>query len=118
MRCLVVVTDPARDRGLVEVATSLAGPDEVTLASVIEVPEDDTLASAQTAAREQRRALRPFERPGIRVHVPVARRAWAAVAELVAKDRPDLLVVAWRGPGWDFVGATLAHIPRRPPCDG
>jgi nucleotide-binding universal stress UspA family protein len=117
MRCLVVVTDPERDRGLVDVATSLAGTDEVTLTSVIEVPEDDTLASAQTAAREQRRALRPFERPGIRVHVTVARRGWAAVEELVAKDRPDLLVVAWRRPGWDFLGTTIEQILREPPCD-
>ena len=117
MRCLVVVTDPERDRALVDVATSLAGSDEVTLASVIEVPEDDTLASAQTAARAQRRALRPFERPGIRVHVTVARRGWAAIEQLVAKDRPDLLVVAWRRPGWDFLGTTIEQILREPPCD-
>lgn len=117
MRCLVVVTDPERDRGLVDVAVSLAGPDEVMLASVIEVPENDTLASAQTDARAQRRALRPFERPGIRVHVTVARRGWAAIEELVTKERPDLLLVGWRRQGWDFLGTTIEQIFREPPCD-
>lgn len=117
MKCLVVVTDPERDRGLVDVAVSVAGPDEVTLASVIEVPEGETLASAQTDARAQRRALRPFERPGLRVHVTVARRGWAAIEELVTKERPDLLLIGWRRPGWDFLGTTIEQILREPPCD-
>ena len=117
MRCVVALTDVERERGLVEVAVALAGGDEVTLASVIEVPEGETLASAQTEARRQRRALRVVERPGVRVHVTVARRGWAAISELVAKEQADLLLVAWRRPGWDFLGTTIEDVLRDPPCD-
>ncbi len=117
MRCVVALTDVERDRGLVDVAVALAGGDEVTLAFVIEVPEGDTLASAQPEARRQRRALHAVERPGVRAHVTVARRGWAAIAELVAKERSDLLLVAWRRPGWDFLGTTIEDVLRDPPCD-
>lgn len=117
MKCLVALGDVERDRGLVDVAIALAGKDEVTLISVIEVAEDRTLASAQTEARERRRALRPFDRPGVRVHVTVARRGWAAITEIVAKDRPDLLLLGWRRPGWDFLGTTIEQVLRDPPCD-
>ncbi|MGI8878227.1 MAG: universal stress protein, partial [Candidatus Limnocylindria bacterium] len=117
MRCVVALTDVEHQRGLVDVAIALAGADELTLASVIEVPEDETLASAQTEARRQRRALRAVERPGVRVHVTVARRGWAAIAELVARERPDLLLVAWRRPGSEFLGTTIEDVLRDPPCD-
>ena len=117
MRCIVAITDIERERGLVDVAVALSAGDEVTLASVIEVPEGETLASAQTEARRQRRAMRALERPAVRVHVTVARRGWAAIAELVAKERPDLLLVAWRRPGWDFLGTTIEDVLRDPPCD-
>lgn len=117
MRCVVVVTDPERDRGVVDVARALAGGDDLTIAAVIEVPEGSTLASAQPDARALRRALRPFEGPGVRVHVTVARRGWAAVTELVAKERPDLLLLGWRRPGWDVLGTTIEQILREPPCD-
>ena len=117
MRCVVALTDVEHQRGLMDVAVALAGADELTLASVIEVPEDETLASAQTEARRQRRALRAVERPGVRVHVTVARRGWAAIAELVARERPDLLLVAWKRPGSEFLGTTIEDVLRDPPCD-
>lgn len=117
MRCVVALTDIERERGLVDVAVALAGGDEVTLASVIEVPDGETLASAQPEARRQRRALRVVERPGVRVHVTVARRGWTAISELVAKEQADLLLVAWRRPGWDFLGTTIEEVLRDPPCD-
>jgi len=123
MRVLVAVVDPAHERGLVEVAMRLAESDEVLVVSVIEVGADRTLAEAQPDARARRRALATLERelgaePGrVRVHVTVARDGWAAVHELVAKERPELLVVGWRRPGWDFLGTSIDAVLRDPPCD-
>ena len=58
MKILVAIVDPARDRGLIDVAAGLAKEDdEIVLASVIEVPEGETLASAQPQARARRREL-------------------------------------------------------------
>ncbi len=123
MRVLVAVVDPEHERGLVEVALRLSEGDELLVVSVIEVGEGRTLAEAQPDARARRRALGSLERdlgvaPGrVRIHVTVARDGWAAVHELVAKERPELLVVGWRRPGWDFLGTSIDAVLRDPPCD-
>jgi len=119
MRIVVVINDPGRERGLVDLAAGLAAGDDLLLASAIEVPEGEPLASAQPEARRLRRelaSLQPQNAPS-RVQVTVGRQGWDAIVELVAKERPDLLVVAWRRPGWDFLGTTIEDILRTPPCD-
>src|SRR4030081_892197 len=121
MKVLVAVADPERDSGLLETAAALAGDGEVGLASAIEVTGDATLASAQPEARARRRALDALtgELPGrhLRSLVTVARVAWDAIREACATERPDLLLVGWRRPGWDVLGTTIEAILRQPPCD-
>ena len=118
MKCLVIIADPGRDRALIDVAAALAGEDDVVLASVIEVPEGDTLASAQPQARKRRRELVALAAPlTIRPIVTVARQGWAAVAEAVRDEHPDILLIGWRRPGWDYLGTTMEDILRDPPCD-
>ena len=118
MKCLVVIADSGRDRALIDVAAALAGEDDVVLASVIEVPEGDTLASAQPQARKRRRELVALAAPlTIRPIVTVARQGWAAVAEAVRDEHPDILLIGWRRPGWDYLGTTMEDILRDPPCD-
>ncbi|CAN5127685.1 hypothetical protein BH18CHL2_BH18CHL2_03920 [soil metagenome] len=117
MRCLVALVDPPREAALVEVATAIAGRDDALLASVIEVTGERTLASAQPEARAARRALARHEKPGVRGMVMVARDGWAAVRDLVAKERPELLLVAWRRGGRGVFGTSLEGILRDPPCD-
>jgi len=125
MKVCVAIADPARDRGLIDVAGALAGsgtPDEIVLVSVIEVSDGGTLAAAQPEARARRRQItalaEEFTGPTrIRTIVTVARQGWTAVAETVAKERPDLLLVGWRRPGWDVLGTTIEDILRDPPCD-
>src|SRR5947207_3118616 len=121
MKVLVAISDPERDSGLLETAAALAGDGEVVLASAIEVTGDATLASAQPEARARRRALDALvgEVPGrhLRSLVTVARVAWDAIREACATERPDLLLVAWRRPGWDVLGTTIEAILRQPPCD-
>ena len=125
MRICVAIADPGRDRGLIEVACALAGTgpaDEVVLVSVIEVSDGGTLAAAQPEARARRREIatlaEDFSGPSrIRTVVTVARQGWSAVAETVAKERPDLLLVGWRRPGWDVLGTTIEDVLRDPPCD-
>ena len=125
MKACVAIADPQRDRGLIETACALAGSgpaDEIVLVSVIEVSDGGTLAAAQPEARARRRQIatlaEEFAGPTrIRTIVTVARQGWSAVAEVVAKERPDLLLVGWRRPGWDVLGTTIEDILRDPPCD-
>jgi len=125
MKACVAIADPQRDRGLIDVACALAGSgpaDEVVLVSVIEVSDGGTLAAAQPEARARRRQIaalaEEFAGPArIRTIVTVARQGWSAVAEVVAKERPDLLLVGWRRPGWDVLGSSIEDILRDPPCD-
>ena len=119
MKCLVTIVDPARDRGLIEVAAALAGEQgEILVASVIEVPEGETLASAQPQARARRRELAALAAPReIRPIVTVARQGWAAIAEAARDEHPDLLIIGWRRPGWDLLGTTIEDILNDPPCD-
>jgi glucosyl-3-phosphoglycerate synthase len=119
MKCLVVIAEPARDRPLIDVAAALAGKDDVVLASVIEVPEGETLASAQPQARRRRRELLALAAPlTIRPIVTVARQqGWTGVVDAVRDEHPDLLLVGWRRPGWDYLGTTMEDILRDPPCD-
>ncbi|HEV2250964.1 MAG TPA: glucosyl-3-phosphoglycerate synthase [Candidatus Limnocylindria bacterium] len=119
MKCLVAIVDAARDRGLIDVAAALAGEDgEVVVASVIEVPEGETLASAQPQARARRRELAALAGPHpVRPLVTVARVGWAAITEAARDERPDLLLIGWRRPGWDYLGTTIEDILRDPPCD-
>src|SRR5437763_5128310 len=121
MKVVVAISDPEREGSLLETAAALAGDGEVVLASAIEVTGDATLASAQPEARARRRALDAMagELPGrhLRTLVTVARVGWDAIREACATERPDLLVVAWRRPGWDVLGTTIEAILRQPPCD-
>jgi glucosyl-3-phosphoglycerate synthase len=119
MKCLVAIVDPVRDRGLIDVAAALGGEDgEIIAASVIEVPEGETLASAQPQARARRRELTTLAGTrAIRPLVTVARLGWAAIADAAREERPDLLLIGWRRPGWDYLGTTIEDILRDPPCD-
>jgi nucleotide-binding universal stress UspA family protein len=119
MKCLVVVDDPERASALVGLGASLASGDELQLVSVIEVPEGEPLASAQPEAKRRRRELGELvpDGSGARTHVTVGRQGWDAILEHISKERPDLLVIGWRRPGWDFLGTTVEDILRTPPCD-
>jgi glucosyl-3-phosphoglycerate synthase len=119
MKCLVAIVDPERDRPVVDLALALAAEDEVILASVIEVPEGEPLASVQPDARRLRRTLDQLAPADARVRtlVTVARQGWQAIQETVASEHPDLLLLSWRRPGWDLMGTTLDEVLRNPPCD-
>lgn len=118
MKCLVAVVDPERDRSLIECAIALAGDDELVLMSVIEVGPGETLASAQPQARARRRELAELAAPrAIRPLVTVARQGWAAIVAAAREERPDLLLIGWRRPGWDLLGTTIEEVLRDPPCD-
>ncbi|HET7700970.1 MAG TPA: glucosyl-3-phosphoglycerate synthase [Candidatus Limnocylindria bacterium] len=119
MKILAVITDPLREGALASLAAALAGGDELLLAAVIEVPEGELLASAQPEAKRMRRALDQLVPAGsaTRTHVTVGRQGWDAIVTLIARERPDLLVIGWRRPGWDYLGTSVDQILRSPPCD-
>ena len=119
MKCLVAIVDPERDHAAVDLALALAAGDEVILASVIEVPEGEPLASVQPEARRLRRTLDQLVPADThaRTLVTVARQGWQSIQEAVANERPELLILSWRRPGWDLLGTTIDDVLRAPPCD-
>jgi len=119
VKCVVIINDPERERALVDLGAGLAPGDDLLLVSVIEVPQGEPLASAQPEAKRRRRELSQLvpEGSGARTHVTVGRQGWTAVVELLARERPELLIVGWRRPGWDYLGTTIEEILRTPPCD-
>ncbi len=119
MKCLVAIVDPERDRAVVDLAVALAAGEELILVSAIEAPEGDTLASVQPEARRLRRTLDQLVPADARARtlVTVARQGWQAIQETVATERPDLLLLSWRRPGWDLLGTKLEDVLRNPPCD-
>jgi nucleotide-binding universal stress UspA family protein len=119
MKVVVIVSDAERERPLVDLAAGLASADELLVVSAIEVPEDETLSSAQPEARSRRRALDLLVRgvPNTQTRVTVGRQGWDTIVEILGRERPDLLVLPWRRPGWDFLGTTIEAILRTPPCD-
>jgi nucleotide-binding universal stress UspA family protein len=119
MKCLVAIVDPERDRAVVDLAVALAAGEELILVSALEVPEGDTLASVQPEARRLRRTLDQLAPADARARtlVTVARQGWQAIQETVTSERPDLLLLSWRRPGWDLLGTTIEEILRNPPCD-
>jgi len=119
MKCLVAIVDPERDRAVVDLAVALAAGEELILVSAIEVPESETLASVQPDARRLRRTLDQLVPADARARtlVTVARQGWQAIQETVANERPDLLLLSWRRPGWDLLGTTIEDVLRNPPCD-
>jgi nucleotide-binding universal stress UspA family protein len=119
MKCLVAIVDPERYRAVVDLAVALAAGEELILVSAIEVPEGDTLASVQPEARRLRRTLDHLVPAHARARtlVTVARQGWQAIQETVANERPDLLLLSWRRPGWDLLGTTIEDVLRNPPCD-
>jgi nucleotide-binding universal stress UspA family protein len=119
MKCLVAIVDPERDRAVVDLAVALAAGEELILVSAIEVPEGETLASVQPDARRMRRTLDQLVPADARARtlVTVARQGWHAIQETVASERPDLLLLSWRRPGWDLLGTTIEDVLRNPPCD-
>ena len=119
MKCLVAIVDPERDRAVVDLAVALAAGEELILVSAIEVPEGDALASVQPEARRLRRTLDQLVPANARARtlVTVARQGWQAIQETVANERPDLLLLSWRRPGWDLLGTTIEDVLRNPPCD-
>ena len=119
MKCLVAIVDPERDRAVVDLAVALAAGEELILVAAIEVPEGDALASVQPEARRLRRTLDQLVPANARARtlVTVARQGWQAIHETVANERPDLLLLSWRRPGWDLLGTTIEDVLRNPPCD-
>ena len=97
MKCVVVINDPERERGLVDLGSGLAPGADLLIVSVIEVPEGEPLASAQPEAKRRRRELSQLvpQSSGARTHVTVGRQGWTAVVELSGVSLP----AAAGGPG-------------------
>ena len=81
MKILVPLIELELERHLADLATAIAGEDEVVLFSVIEAGEDRSLAEMQPQVRARRRELDALAGPlaHARAVVTVARTGWDAV---------------------------------------
>ena len=97
---------------------------EIILVGVVEVPAEEPLSAGATEAQERRQILRELEvayehlplriKPRVRVaHVP-----WPEIKRIIAKEKIDLLLLAWRPAMSDrILGYPVDQLLQETPCD-
>ncbi|HET8586550.1 MAG TPA: glucosyl-3-phosphoglycerate synthase, partial [Candidatus Limnocylindria bacterium] len=100
------LANPRTARDLVRIGSGLANgrPTRITALSIVEVPEDESLAEGATHARTARRLLQRVldfgdeEGVEIRTMVRIGRQAAEGVIEAVGEEHADLVIFGWGGP--------------------
>lgn len=127
-RIVIPLSDPSQASELLMVAWAILHRDggKITLLGVVEVPEKQNFSEAALEARTQRRLLKEVERLGhrdtvqVRTAVRISREAWQAIAETVAEEKADLVILGWQGKAKStsrIFGSTIEEMAKNPPCD-
>ncbi len=120
---------------MVRLAASLAGAGlegehrhiRIVVLGVVTVPEETPLSQGASLVRAYRTMLHyinqdagPDESVEVQTEVRVARQVWQGIADQVADEKADLLLLHWKGttetPG-KLYGDTLDALLAEPPCD-
>ncbi len=125
---MVAVGRPENLANLVGLARALALPSEgqVAILNVVNVPSHSPLSAGEPYVPEAQafvhRAAEICDEAGVASHsvVRIAHHPHRAILDTVTEERPDLLVLGWRG--WTpntrrALGATLDPVVRKAPCD-
>lgn len=92
---------------------------EILLVGVVVVPPAQSLSVGAAAARAMRKQLR---QPGKDPHITsksqliVSHQPWMELAQLIQKEKPDLLCLEWDS-HFTALGATTNDVLTRPPCN-
>lgn len=132
-RILLPLANPRTARDLVRIGSGVANgrPTRITALSIVEVPEEESLAEGATLARTARRLLQRVldfgdeEGVEIRTMVRIGRQAAEGVIEAVGEEKADLVIFGWGGPPTpseaaraeaEAIEAQLAGAPPREPA--
>ncbi|MCL5960604.1 MAG: glucosyl-3-phosphoglycerate synthase [Chloroflexi bacterium] len=127
-RVILPLSDMDMAVSLVDVAAALtrAYDGRLTILSIVEVPEGQSLSEGTSLAQERRQVLEKIahqsspHRVEIKTLVRVSRQVWQEIAATVEEEGCDLLLLGWSGvvktPGAMF-GTTIDKILASPPCD-
>jgi glycosyltransferase involved in cell wall biosynthesis/nucleotide-binding universal stress UspA family protein len=92
---------------------------EIILVGVVVVPPDQSLSVGAVAARALRRLLRVYgkdKRITSKSQIIVSYQPWNELANLLQKEKPDLLCLEWDS-HFTALGVTTNDVLTRPPCD-
>jgi glucosyl-3-phosphoglycerate synthase len=118
-RALVPVVQGCDSSAALAAARALAR--EVVLVGLVGVAADQALSGGALAAREVRERLRTLASPGDRQmraksRVRVSRAPWADLLEVIAAEKPDVLLLEWDG-HFTALAVSAAEVLTHPPCD-
>ncbi len=101
-------------------AARTVGPDShIVLVGLVYIPEGDSLSAAALSVRQIRRTLQELkkgEHIRSREHVHVSHRPWDELVQVIEKERPDLLLLAWPDQ-FEALHTTPAEVFAHPLCD-
>ncbi|MBI4770475.1 MAG: glycosyltransferase, partial [Chloroflexi bacterium] len=102
-------------------ARTIAGEGRIVLVGLVGVPGGESLSAAAGSAREVRRLLRALSRADagrtrIKARVRVSYSPWEELLEVIAEERPDLLLLEWPR-HFEALGVTPEAALTVPPCD-
>jgi glucosyl-3-phosphoglycerate synthase len=116
---LVPIVHGCTQISAINAARVIAGEDNVTLVGLIYIPEGKSLSSAAVYAREVRQTLKRLssvKRNHRPTEVHATHRPWKEIVKVIAKDKPDLLVLEYPC-HFDQLKTTPEEVLTHPPCD-
>jgi glucosyl-3-phosphoglycerate synthase len=130
MQCtkiLLPVVSPFEARSNLELAVRLLHPEgQIVALKVVLVPEETSLSEGageavdSRAALDEIQALLPHQRVEVRPLVRVSRRLSEGIAESVAAENCDLLLLPWKGSARSeqvLFSRTIDRLVETPPCN-
>ena len=118
-KVLVPIVYGCKQTSAINAARAIAGENDVTFVGIIYVPEGESLSTAAAPAREVRqtlKALSNMKQINRRTAVHATHRPWDEMIKVIAKERPDLLVLEYPCQ-FENLKTTPEEVLAHPPCD-
>ena len=118
-KVLVPIVYGCKQASAINAARAIAGENDVTFVGIIYVPEGESLSIAAARAREVRqtlKALSNMKQIDRRTAVHATHRPWDEMIKVIAKERPDLLVLEYPCQ-FENLKTTPQEVLAHPPCD-
>ena len=118
-KVLVPIVYGCKQTSAINAARAIAGENDVTFVGIIYVPGGESLSIAAARAREVRqtlKALSNMKQINRRTAVHATHRPWDEMIKVIAKEKPDLLVLEYPCQ-FENLKTTPEEVLAHPPCD-
>src|SRR5688572_1595653 len=118
-KVLVPIVYGCKQTSAINAARAIAGEHGVSFVIIIYAPGGECLSIAAARAREVRQALKALsnlKQINRRTAVHATHRPWDEMIKVIAKEKPDLLVLEYPCQ-FENLKATPAEVLDHPPCD-